>query len=253
MSTRREQAHSSFLLAKAERYRNSEQTLVEYLKKALEDEIVSGRLLSGMHLDEQRLADWFGVSRTPVREALRALVAINLVEKRPRRGFIVKRITVSELADLFEAMALMEAACGRLCTQRMNQQELSRFHVLYEQMSLTVTNNDADEYAELNSRFHAMLYQCSHNQALAESVSNLRQRTAPFRRAQFRMTQRIHASHREHHAILNSIITRQADDAYVQLYAHILSARDSACEYLDAMSHDLSTTQHADDQPLLSV
>ncbi|MBL4907248.1 MAG: GntR family transcriptional regulator, partial [Sneathiella sp.] len=89
----------------------------------LEQEIVTGSLKPGTRLDETILADRFGVSRTPVREALTRLAASGLVEIRPRRGAVVATITLKDLMNMFEVMANLEAVCARLAARRITPEE----------------------------------------------------------------------------------------------------------------------------------
>ena len=96
------------------------ETRTDRLVRALSDEIVAGRLGPGARLDEQSLADRFGLSRTPVREALGQLAAIGLVEKRPHRGVVVAAFTVERMMHMFEVMAELEALCARLAARRMS-------------------------------------------------------------------------------------------------------------------------------------
>src|ERR1700745_2354816 len=88
--------------------------LSDRIRNALTDDIASGVLAAGSALEEQQLADRFGASRTPVREALRQLVVSGLVEVRGRRGVVVARMTPERIMDMFETMAEIEALCVRL-------------------------------------------------------------------------------------------------------------------------------------------
>ncbi len=90
-------------------------TLTEKLATAIADGILDGTFKPGMHLDEVSLAHQHGVSRTPVREALRQLTTSGLIDMRPRRGAVVSKATPEQVESLFVAMAEMEATCARLC------------------------------------------------------------------------------------------------------------------------------------------
>lgn len=127
--------------------------LSDQIRNALSDEIASGHLRAGTALDEQHLADRFGASRTPVREALRQLAAGGLVEVRPRRGVIVSPMTPERIMDMFETTAEIEALCVRLATHRMTPLEFSHLLELHESskpafprylsLALTVSVNSA--------------------------------------------------------------------------------------------------------------
>src|SRR5471032_1407901 len=96
-------------------------TLAEKLATAIADGILAGTLKPGIRLDEVRLAQQHGVSRTPVREALRQLTTSGLIDMRPRKGAIVSKATREQVESLFVAMAEMEATCARLAAMTMTQ------------------------------------------------------------------------------------------------------------------------------------
>ena len=92
----------------------------ESLPDAIEERIATGEYPPGTRLDEAELATVFGVSRTPVREALIQLAATRMVEKRPRKGWVVTELSPARLCEMFEVMAELEAICGRLAARRAN-------------------------------------------------------------------------------------------------------------------------------------
>ena len=96
------------------------------LGEEIEERIVTGVYPPGMHLDEQELAAAFGVSRTPIREALIQLASIGLVEIRPRRGATVPEMSADRLCEMFEVMAELESMCGRLAARRILPAEQAR-------------------------------------------------------------------------------------------------------------------------------
>src|SRR3546814_18301632 len=98
-------------------------SLAQDLRDRLEEEILSGQRPPGARLDESKLAQHFGVSRTPVREALRELAAADLVVLRPRQGAVVATVTVTQLLHMFEVMAELESFCARLAARRMPAEE----------------------------------------------------------------------------------------------------------------------------------
>src|SRR5437763_67865 len=106
--------------------------LPERLRESIEEEIATGRLLPGTRLDEVELAKRFGVSRTPIREALRLLLGEGLVETRPQRGAVVAQVTPQRLIEMFEVMAELEAMCARLAARRMSDAELAEVEAAHE-------------------------------------------------------------------------------------------------------------------------
>src|SRR4051794_28852588 len=98
-------------------------TRAERLREAIEDNIATGAFPPGMHLDETDLAQKFGVSRTPLREALIQLASIGIVAMRPRRGAVVAEVPPQRLLEMFEVMAELEGMCGRLAARRMSRDD----------------------------------------------------------------------------------------------------------------------------------
>lgn len=203
------------------------QTHAEKLAGEIADAILSGAYAPGVRLDEQSLAARHGVSRTPVREALRHLAASGLIELRPRRGAVVTAMTPAQLETLFGAMAEMEATCARLCALGMTPVERRRLQSLHEAMADQMRRNDPDAFAEANQAFHTMLYAGAHNPVLAEFTAGLRRRLAPFRRIQFRTPGRLPRSHAEHAAVVNAIQAGDAAAAHAAMLHHVSLVEDA--------------------------
>jgi DNA-binding GntR family transcriptional regulator len=214
--------------------------LSERIRNSLTDEITSGVLAAGTVLDEQQLAERFGASRTPVREALRLLSVSGIVEIRPRRGVVVTRLTPVRIMEMFEASAEIEAMCVRLATYRMTPKERSQLMDLHDS-SLAMTNSlDVDAYDAMNREFHQLLYQATHNQFLLEQVISIRTRLDAFRRTQLRGKGRVAASRLEHEAILSAIAEGDGDMAAKRMRAHMLNAASALSRYIEAQSSGLS-------------
>jgi len=193
----------------------------EQLRKILEDEIASNQLKQGTRLEEESLAKRFGVSRTPIREALQMLSASGLVEIRPRRGAVVASLRLENLLEMFEVMAEQEALCGRLAARRMfdeERQALQKQHEICEQAG---KSNDADLYYEENSQFHHIIYVGTHNQYLATEVARLQHRLRAYRRLQLRLRGRMASSFAEHSAITQAIVNGDEQKAGELLRSHV--------------------------------
>ena len=132
--------------------------LSERLRESIEEEIATGKLLPGTRLDEVDLATRFGVSRTPIREALRLLLGEGLVETRPQRGAVVAQVTPQRLIEMFEVMAELEAMCARLAARRMSDAELVEIEAAHEACRGSAAARDADAYFYANERFHYAIY-----------------------------------------------------------------------------------------------
>jgi len=206
--------------------------LSDQIRNALTDEIASGVLAAGIALDEQDLADRFGASRTPVREALRQLASSGLVEMRPRRGVVVTRMTPERIMEMFETTAEFEALCVRLATYRMTPLELSALMDLHEQSAEPVAAQDYDTYDALNRAFHEALYRGTHNGFMAEQALAIRSRLSAFRRTQLRQGERILRSRAEHGEILQAIAEGDGDAAARRMRAHMLNAASALGRYV---------------------
>jgi DNA-binding GntR family transcriptional regulator len=208
--------------------------LSDRIRNALTDEITSGALVAGSALDEQQLADRFGASRTPVREALRQLAASGLVEKRARRGVIVTRMTPERIMDMFEMMAEIEAMCVRLAAHRMTPLERSRLIELHDASRGMVEANDIDAYDAFNREFHERIYRATHNTFLAEQALAVRKRLGGFRRAQLRQGDRIRRSRDEHEAVMQAIAEGDGESAARRMRAHMLNAAAALGRYIES-------------------
>lgn len=206
------------------------------IRKALEDEIASGIQPPGTRLEEISLAQRFGVSRTPIREALRLLDSSGLVEVRPRRGAIVAAPTLDRLVDMFEVMAEMEAFCGRLAAKRMSVDERAELKAQHETCRLASESGQTDDYYEANARYHEVIYAGAHNAFLMEEVQQLRRRLRAYRRLQLRARDRLTDSFAEHTAITDALLNGDADVAGRLLHAHVSIQGDRFGEWLKTLN-----------------
>ncbi len=196
-------------------------TRAERLAGAIADAIVAGEWVPGDRLDEQALAERYGVSRTPVREALRQLGATGLIELRPRRGAAVALVTPEELDELFVATAEIEATCARLAALGMSPVDRRRLEALHDDMGALAAADDPVAYAEANTAFHGAIYAGARNAVLAEVALGLRRRLLPYRKAQFRAPGRPALSHREHGAVVDAIRCGDAAGAHAAMLHHV--------------------------------
>ena len=184
--------------------------------------IAVGELAPGTHLDETFLAGKFGVSRTPVREALIQLSSMGLIVLRPRRGALVTEIGPHQLVEMFECMSELEASCGRLSARRMSEAEQAQLLAAHIACKSARDANDPDDYFYRNEAFHHAIYDGSHNNFLAEQTRSLQRRLRPYRRLQLRVRNRIDKSYREHDAVVQAILAGDGDTAATLLRAHVM-------------------------------
>ncbi|MEQ8824896.1 MAG: GntR family transcriptional regulator [Filomicrobium sp.] len=205
------------------------------LAQTLENEIASGILKPETRLEELALAERFGVSRTPVREALHILSASGVVVLRPRRGAVVASLNLDELLERFEVMAELEAVCSRLSAKRMTAQEREALKAQHEVCGEVSASGDSDRYYEENTKYHALICQGAHNAFLSEEVERLRRRLQPYRRLQLRLEGRIEASFQEHTAVTEAILAGNDSAAGDAMLQHVCVQADRFGDWLSTM------------------
>lgn len=207
--------------------RRDGRTHAERLRQEIAEAIADGRLAPGTTLDETTLATRYGVSRTPVREALRQLAAAGLVLHRPHRGAEVARVSDDRLDQMFNVMADLEAAAAGYAATVATPAERVELEQMQERAALLVQKGDRAGYAEANDAFHAFIYEASHNGFLVETVLGVRARVNAFRRAQFASLGRLADSHHEHSLVVEAILRGDRDAATKHMRDHLLSSRQS--------------------------
>jgi DNA-binding GntR family transcriptional regulator len=206
--------------------------LSDHIRNAQTDEIASGLLPPGVDLDEQHLADRFGASRTPVREALRQLAVTGLVEIRPRRGVIVTQTTPERIMEMFETSAEVEATCVRIATYRITPIERGKLIEMHDASATLVERGDVDGYDKFNREFHEVIYGATHNAFMAEQALAIRNRLKAFRRTQLRHSNRLARSREEHDAIMTAIAQGDGEEASRRMRAHMLNAASAISRYI---------------------
>lgn len=193
----------------------------EIIADQIEDLILSNGFADGDRLDEITLAERFGVSRTPIREAIQRLALSGLVELRPRRGAFVRQPGALELMEMFEVMAELEAVCARLAAARLTDAALAELTRANADCAIAVEAQDADGYYRANERFHHLLYAQSGNGFLQSEALRLHRRLRPYRRAQLRLRGRMAQSMGEHEAIVAALTEGEADKAAQAVRRHV--------------------------------
>ncbi len=196
-------------------------SLAESLKFKIEHEILAFNFKPGERLDECRLADRYGSSRTPVREALRLLAAEGLVRIRPHRGAVVSGLSVPELIDMFEMMAIYEGVCARLAATNATADQLMQMSEAHKECRIHSEANDLERYCLANAHFHEAVYEASHNRYLVNQTISTRNRLGAYRRFQLRRHNRLKESFSEHEAVLTAIKKGNGEDADRLMREHI--------------------------------
>ena len=195
----------------------------ERIRAALLSAIEGGTLQPGDAVDEKALADRFGVSRTPVREALLTLAAQHLVRIVPRSGIHVHAPAPSELVGMLEALSEIEAVVARLCALRMDPKQRERMQRLADATRKAAARGDRHAYETANERFHEALYDGCGNEILVEQVRQLRLRLAAFRRRVRDQPGRLQSAAAEHDAVVAGIVDSEPERAAQAMREHIIA------------------------------
>ena len=196
-------------------------TRTEILVSEIEKLIVNGSMVPGQRLDEMVLAKKYGVSRTPVREAIRALIAIGLVQNAGKQGSQVAKLSISMLIEMFELMAVLEGMCAQLAARRATKNQLFEMQKTHELLEKTFEKGTHKEFYNVNLQFHDLLYNASHTQYLAEETLRLRRRLSPYRMRVTFQPGRMNSTLEEHNKILIAIKKGESELAKNEAISHL--------------------------------
>jgi DNA-binding GntR family transcriptional regulator len=210
-------------------------TLSATLRAQLEEMIVDGRLRPGEKLDEFELAQRFNVSRTPVREAVKALVAVGLIEMRPRHGLVVATLSIPVLLEMFQMMAALEGLCAKLATRRATLAERSQLRAIHARLVAALDEGDPARFYDINTEFHELIYDASHTQFIANQTRGLRRRVAAYRRYVTYQPGRMATTIAEHERILDAIDRADAEAAFKAASEHISLLGDDMADFIAAV------------------
>lgn len=194
------------------------------IEAALTEEIAAGELAPGTRLDEVSLAERFNASRTPVREALGRLTAQGILVQGAKRGVFVAQYSREELAQIFEAMHEIEAACARIAAQRLNFLSKTEIEAAQAACVAAAEVGDRAEYLRANEAFHMAIYRATGNPHMAEIASEFRQRTGPFRAKKFASREDLLESARSHQDLINDIFSEDSSKASSGMRDHMATS-----------------------------
>ena len=201
----------------------------------LRDFIVEGNLTDGARIPERQLCDMFGISRTPLREALKVLASEGLIELLPNRGARVRELGARELAELFDVMGGLEALAGRLACERITATAFGEIEELHHQMYGFYLRRDMPDYFRCNQLIHQKIVAAACNSALSSAYANLAGRIQRVRYAAnlAQKRDRWGEAMREHEAILDSLRRRDGLELSDILFRHLRNKQTAAIEYLE--------------------
>lgn len=200
----------------------------------LRDYVVEGNIEEGARVPERQLCEMFGISRTPLREALKVLAAEGLIDLLPNRGAWVRRLSRRDLEELFEVMGGLESLAGRLACETITDEEIAEIERLHYEMYGYYLHRDMHNYFQVNQRIHEKIVSAARNDLLRATYAGFAGRIRRVRySANFaRQRQRWAEAMREHEAILDALRRRAANELSDILFQHLRNKRAAAIENL---------------------
>jgi DNA-binding GntR family transcriptional regulator len=200
----------------------------------LRDYLVEGNIPDGHRIPERQLCEMLGISRTPLREALKVLAAEGLVDLLPNRGARVRPLSEQDLAELFDIMGGLEGLAGRLACENITDQEIVEIERLHYEMYGFYLHRDMHGYFRVNQLIHQMIVGASRNATLRETYANFAGRIRRVRySANFaRRRERWGEAMREHEMILEALRRRAGAELSDILFRHLRNKRLAAVEHL---------------------
>ncbi len=217
-------------------------TIAEKAYSAIRERVLSGEYPAGSRLREEELAEAVGVSRTPVREALRRLDAEGVVEFVPNRGAKVAVWSRQDLEEIFSLRALLEGYGARLAASKMEPAELEELAALADQMETIARRGiegHYDQMALLNGRFHRLVVEAARNRRLATLVGSIVELPLQQRTLRRYSDEDLTRSMRQHRELIDALAAGDTKWAEAVMQAHVLAARH-ALEATGRAAEDLS-------------
>lgn len=197
------------------------QSTAQRIEQALIEEISAGAVAPGERLDETRLAERFGASRTPVREALSRLTAQGILVSGAKRGVFVAEYSREQHSQIFEAMHEIEAACARIASQRLNLLARAEIEAAQSLCVQAAEAGDRSAYLKANEAFHTAIYKATGNPYIAEIAAEFRRRTGPFRAKKFASRDDLIESAESHQELIDDIFSEDSATATQGMRAHM--------------------------------
>ena len=206
---------------------DSYQPLREAVCESLRNAIRTGKLEPGERLMEVQLAEELGISRTPIREAIRKLEQEGYVIMLPRRGTYVSSVTVHDVQEIFEIRTALESLSCGLAARRIESEELEKLQKLLQLIEGYIEDNDIDNIVKTDIEFHGLLYQVSRNERLGVVINNLKEQLARFRKLSMSYPGRLEETLEEHREMVEAIANGSVTAAREAAERHMERAEET--------------------------
>jgi DNA-binding GntR family transcriptional regulator len=197
--------------------------LYQEVAELLRERIYAHELAPGAWVDEQAMAVSLGISRTPLREALKVLASEGLVVLKPRRGCYVAELSARDLDEVFPVMALLEGRCAFEASQRAAPADIARLETIHAELEVHAKQNNANAFFAANDAYHGALQDIAGNGWLKHLIEDTRKVIKLTRRFSLQSEGRIHQSLMEHRGIMAALRAHDAALAAQRMHDHLLS------------------------------
>jgi DNA-binding GntR family transcriptional regulator len=204
--------------------------LYEEVAELLRQRIFSGELAPGAWIDELKLAEQYGISRTPLREALKVLATEGLVTMKLRRGAYVTEVSDRDLAEVYHLLAVLEADAAGAVAAEASAAQLHELEALHQELEAAARpeGGDREQFFALNERFHLRLLALARNRWREQVVGDLRKVMKLNRHNSLAKAGRIAESLGEHRAIMAALLSRDASAAAQRMREHFSNGLEAA-------------------------
>ncbi len=201
--------------------------LYEDVADKLREQIFSKKLLPGSWLDEQSLADQFGISRTPMREAIKVLASEGLVTIKMRRGAYVTEVFRSDLEQIFIILSLLEGQAAKEAATKASEAQLNLLDHLHHRLETAAADRDIEQFFEINVKFHELIQEIAGNRWMNGVIADLRKVLKLHRRDSLTSTGRLQNSLLEHREILRALLKRDEAAAESAMQKHLANGLEA--------------------------
>jgi DNA-binding GntR family transcriptional regulator len=219
MATRRDDAVNQLMPAKS---------LANAIRAEMERNLLNGALAPGQVFDERSFAERFGVSRTPVREAVQNLAAQGILKVVPRFGVVVPKLSATELRSLLEMLAELEGACAKFAAERMDTIERKALHEAQQAYEAAATARRKPACIATHRQFHEIIYASARNEWAVTQIRSLRLRCVSYQRLPSGLSLRLKQAIKEHRTVLARITAGEGEAARYAMIEHIWRGADFA-------------------------
>jgi DNA-binding GntR family transcriptional regulator len=206
--------------------------LHQYAQEKLRQMLIEGVIAPGSKLNERELSSGLDVSRTPLREAIRALAAEGLVELIPNRGAVALQLTEADVVNTFEVMAGLEGLSGELAATRITDSELSEIKAMHYEMLAAYTRSELPNYYRLNAKIHEAINAAAKNPVLTQTYARVNARLQALRFRSNQEQKKWMRAVKEHEQMVEALETRDAQGLRNVLQQHLFNKRDAVLELM---------------------